>query len=223
MTSPELGLLFSIQLWYNYTQIEFAWRDLLSVASSIEQPSSLLLHDLVDVTRQFLQNRIDQFYADLVPALKAKQLENFRKLAKQFVEAMHDMERILSTHSSFLLGNWLESANRMATNAAEAQLFEINARNQITLWGPTGQIVDYAMKQWSGVVADYCLPRWQLFFDTCLDALTNGTPLNMDRFREKVFKSVENPFNVNDKRYPTEALEDSVEVAKVLYAKWLDE
>lgn len=29
-------------------------------------------------------------------------------------------------------------------------LYEYNARNQITLWGPDGQIKDYANKQWAG-------------------------------------------------------------------------
>jgi hypothetical protein len=32
----------------------------------------------------------------------------------------------------------------------EKQLYEYNARNQITLWGPHGEIVDYANKQWAG-------------------------------------------------------------------------
>lgn len=30
------------------------------------------------------------------------------------------------------------------------KLYEYNARNQITLWGPNGEIIDYANKQWSG-------------------------------------------------------------------------
>jgi hypothetical protein len=33
----------------------------------------------------------------------------------------------------------------------EKQLYEYNARNQITLWGPRGEIVDYANKQWAGM------------------------------------------------------------------------
>ena len=32
----------------------------------------------------------------------------------------------------------------------DEKLFEYNARNQITLWGPNGEIKDYANKQWSG-------------------------------------------------------------------------
>ena len=33
----------------------------------------------------------------------------------------------------------------------EKQLYEYNARNQITLWGPRGEIIDYANKQWAGM------------------------------------------------------------------------
>ena len=77
----------------------------------------------------------------------------------------------------------------LATNDAESRLYEFNARNQITLWGPDGgfifldifygpiltfifldimsfrkanplgQILDYAGKQWSGMVSDYYVPR----------------------------------------------------------------
>lgn len=211
-----------MKIWYNSTQIEVAWQDLLAFASTDHPPSSLVLHDLVDLTRQYLQNRMDQLYAQLIPALKAKQLESFRRIAHQFVAASQDTERILATHSAFLLGNWIQSARAMARTEAERQLFELNARNQITLWGPTGQIVDYAMKQWSGVVGDYCLPRWQLFFDTCAKAMEEAKPMNMDRFRERLFKMVEHPFQTQTKRYPTEGQGDAVSVSSELYAKWVD-
>jgi hypothetical protein len=45
---------------------------------------------------------------------------------------------------------------------------------QLTLWGPNGEILDYASKQWSGMVADYYYPRWKLFFDTLEACLENG-------------------------------------------------
>ena len=46
---------------------------------------------------------------------------------------------------------------------AQRDLLEFNARNQVTLWGPTGQISDYAAKAWNGLVGDYYYSRWQLF------------------------------------------------------------
>ena len=30
---------------------------------------------------------------------------------------------------------------------------------QITLWGPNGEIMDYAAKQWSGLFSSYYTPR----------------------------------------------------------------
>ncbi|KAI6855210.1 hypothetical protein D0864_08970 [Hortaea werneckii] len=49
-----------------------------------------------------------------------------------------------------------------------ANFYEYNARNQITLWGPRGEISDYASKQWGGLIGSYYLPRWQMFVDFIL-------------------------------------------------------
>ena len=60
-----------------------------------------------------------------------------------FLELLEDLDRILATNKNFMLGPWLESARALATNNQERKLYEFNARNQITLWGPDGQILDY--------------------------------------------------------------------------------
>ena len=60
-----------------------------------------------------------------------------------FLDILEDLDRILATNKNFLLGPWLESAKALATNSQERKLYEFNARNQITLWGPDGQILDY--------------------------------------------------------------------------------
>ena len=61
-----------------------------------------------------------------------------------FIDLLKDIEEILSTNKNFLLGPWLESAKALATNDEEKKIYEFNARNQITLWGPNGEILDYA-------------------------------------------------------------------------------
>ena len=33
-------------------------------------------------------------------------------------------------------------------------MYEYNARNQITLWGPNGEIDDYAAKNWAGLIGE---------------------------------------------------------------------
>ena len=51
----------------------------------------------------------------------------------------------------------------------EKLLYEYNARNQITLWGPDGQIVDYANKQWAGKVQMSDIYK-NIFFLSCTQA-----------------------------------------------------
>ena len=51
-----------------------------------------------------------------------------------------DVDKLLATDEHFLLGVWLENAKNMSTNDQERRLYEYNARNQITLWGPDGNV-----------------------------------------------------------------------------------
>ena len=45
----------------------------------------------------------------------------------------------------------------------EKQQFVYNMLNQLTLWGPHANIVDYAAKQWAGLMKDYYRARWSVF------------------------------------------------------------
>jgi alpha-N-acetylglucosaminidase len=64
----------------------------------------------------------------------------------------------------------------------EKALYEWNARVQITTWGnrycaDTGGLRDYAHKEWQGLLADFYMPRWNMFFDHLRqDLLSMGTP-----------------------------------------------
>lgn len=110
-------------------------------ASSELSQSALYNHDLVDITRQFFQNKAEDLYTKFIAAFLRNERHASLKLSHQFVETLRDMDRILSSNTDFLLGSWLEQAKDLATTDAERQLFEINARNQITIWGPKGQVV----------------------------------------------------------------------------------
>ena len=76
----------------------------------------------------------------------------FRKQQAQFLTILDDMDRLLLSHDSFLLGNWVSAAHNLATSEEDRNLFRMNALNQLTLWGPNGEITDYAGKQWAGLV-----------------------------------------------------------------------
>ena len=50
------------------------------------------------------------------------------------------MEQVLGAEDHFLLGRWVADAKSWATNDDEAKWLEYNARNQVTLWGPNGEV-----------------------------------------------------------------------------------
>lgn len=181
--------------------------------------NQLYKHDLVDITRQMIQNKFEVLYKRMRLSYRGRNATLCRYYGTQLQELLTDLDRILITREEYLVGKWIESAVQMASNRLEAEVYRFNALNQITTWGPDGQIVDYAMKQWAGIVSDYCLPRWKLFNDELLSALDAGK-FNDSKFRQKVFRQIEEPFGVSVKRYPTQPHGDTIQVAKEIYARW---
>lgn len=80
-------------------------------------------------------------------------------------------------------------------------LFEYNARNQITLWGPNGEIMDYANKQWSGVVSNFFLPRWTYFLKKMRASLAKSKAFNEPYVVFRMFTLIERPFTFDRKSF----------------------
>ncbi|XP_044254830.1 alpha-N-acetylglucosaminidase isoform X2 [Tribolium madens] len=216
--SPSLKI--KIWTWYATNDLLEAWTSLLDASDNLGTNTGYL-HDLVDVTRQVLQVYGDLYYKEMVKNYQSNDTVNFQDNSKKFMELLDDLDEILSTNSAFLLGPWLESAKKAANDSDEEAQFEYNARNQITLWGPRGEIMDYASKQWAGVVSHFFAPRWYLFINY-LNSTFNGT-FNQTYIDSKMFKEVEEPFTFDRTEFPVEPIGDAVEVAWKIHKKWTSE
>ena len=64
----------------------------------------------------------------------------FREAGGKLMNLLSDLNILLGSDSHFLLGTWLRDARRNGVTEEEKGLMEYNARNQITLWGPTGEV-----------------------------------------------------------------------------------
>lgn len=198
-------------------------QEFLNAPSNLIIDNELFKHDLVDITRQFIQNKIELIYARIKPAFSAKDIEQLKKVRNIFESLLTDLDDVLQTNDQFLLGKYLTSAKSLATNQLEEQVFEYNARNQITIWGPNGEIVDYANKQWAGIVRDYFLPRWHLLFDELENSIKNNNGKFSDsKCRQKIFKQIEEPFTVANKVYNDQAEGDAIELSQKILKKWKD-
>lgn len=210
---------------------------LVDAANELETPSQPFLYDLVDLTRQLLADTFNDLYMLSQNATVALRAPSLSALATASLSLLKDLDALLATNENYLLGQWIARARSWGTESgAEADQFEFNARNQVTLWGPDGQISDYAAKHWAGLVGDYYYMRWEMYFSTlCVpatllvsrrplaDALLNassfGKKFHEDRFRAALLVA-EQEWSSEVKAYPTVAQGSAVDAAVQVLAEY---
>jgi alpha-N-acetylglucosaminidase len=124
------------------------------------------------------------------------------------------LETILASHEDFLLGKWIYDAKSLAGSNVDLSLYyEFEARNQVTRWGPRGEIEDYATKQWSGLVSSYYAVRWRIWLTEVCAAYEAHRSVD-----EKAVKAAWEGFEVSWQfetiSYPIEPHGDTIAISK---------
>lgn len=88
----------------------------------------------------------------VIPRSRLTVSSELQPIASAMTQLLKDLDALLGTNVNYLLGRWLQRAQNLSTTPTEAANYRFNALNQITLWGPEGEINDYAAKHWSGLV-----------------------------------------------------------------------
>ncbi|EJD43816.1 putative alpha-N-acetylglucosaminidase [Auricularia subglabra TFB-10046 SS5] len=165
----DKAAIYTPALWFNNPAYEF---------------------DNVDFARQVLSNAFSTQYDDLVAtyneiskpggsgATLAEAAKIIHDKGERMMGVLASLDKVLRTSKHFTLKKWLQDARAWARGGHE-ELFEYNARNQITLWGPTGQINDYGSKAWGGLVSEYYAQRWRIFFTYLESVVAAGQPFNL--------------------------------------------
>ncbi|KAF2656863.1 glycoside hydrolase family 89 protein [Lophiostoma macrostomum CBS 122681] len=179
---------------YNPNDIVEAWRNLYAAAT--EEDASLwandaFQHDFVDVTRQVFANAFLAEYETFIALWNSSSSSTtvsdsttttaLQTHATRLTTTLSTLDTLLSTLPQFSLQTWVDSA---ATSTIE-EYYISNALNQITLWGPDGEILDYASKSWGGLVRAYYLPRWQAFLGYVLGVGPQAYEASVARARVK--------------------------------------
>lgn len=206
-------------LWYDPADLYRAWKLMVEAAPSFASKETFQ-HDLVDVTRQALEVLTTSYYRDIIDAFRAHKMQELLTAGGVLVyDLLPELDRLLASNRNFLLGAWLERARSAALDEGEARLYDANARNQLTLWGPSGEILDYANKQWAGLMQDYYAQRWGLFVHTLVECLDSGQPFKQDNFNKVAFQ-VEKGFIYNGRQYPTAPQGDPFEITNRIFLKY---
>ncbi|WP_165483482.1 alpha-N-acetylglucosaminidase TIM-barrel domain-containing protein [Prevotella heparinolytica] len=172
------------QIQYNPQFLIDALVELRQAEKEMRQ-SETYRYDLVNLARQVVTNHARTVYEQSMHAFKAKEKTIFEQTKTVFLSLLQLQDKLLSTDKHFLLGNWLEQAKRYPVDPKDVPLTEMNARLLITIWGPYDsktEVHDYANKEWSGLLSDFYLPRWQRFYQNLGRQIAGKTPKDIDYF-----------------------------------------
>lgn len=143
------------------------------------------IYDLVDVTRQAVADRGRDVAADFAAAAVSGDSCAYAVASRKFLRLIDLQDRLLGTLPDFRVGRWIEQARACGTTEEERDLYEWNARVQITTWGPRaasddGGLHDYAHREWQGLLHDFYRPRWEYWFRERLAKWGGGTIPDID-------------------------------------------
>lgn len=217
--------LDSVTRWTN-TKLNYAEKDLLPAwdelikAAAICKNSDGFQYDLVDVTRQVMANYALPVQRNFVKAYKNKNSAVFKTESEKFIQLIDDMDKLLATRKDFLLGPWVADARKWGNNESEKSLYEMNAKDLITLWGDANNpLHEYACRQWSGLLSDFYKPRWQQFFLKANKALQSKQEMDFDSFQKEI-KQWEWKWVNSRKDYPVQTTGDPIKTALEIYGKY---
>jgi alpha-N-acetylglucosaminidase len=208
----------------NYNPEDFlpAW-DLFIAAAVNCKNSDGFQYDLVDITRQVLANYALSVHSKFVRAYLDKDPAGLKRYGDQFLQLIANMDSLLGTRNDFLLGRWISDARNFGTNPKEKALYELNARDLITLWGDANSpLHEYSCRQWSGLLNDFYKIRWEKFINMASDSLKNGRDFDQVAF-EKYISQWEWQWVNKRMDYPAKPIGNSIEQSLKLYKIYHDE
>ena len=237
---------FQVKSWskmrnyYDPEDTKQAARLMLAAADRMKGNDNYL-HDLVDITRQALADQGRRQYLKTIADYNAFARKDFRKDADRFLKMIMMQDSLLGTRTEFRLGRWTQQARNLGNTAKEKELYEWNARVQITTWGnrvcaDKGGLRDYANKEWQGLLKDFYYNRWKIYFDALEKQMADDTKPNYEalgggknanKTSSELFAmalphgpeidwyAIEEPWTLQHNQYSSKAVGNAVEMARM--------
>jgi len=193
-----------------------AWKLLLESAEALGHLDSYRF-DLVNVGRQVLSNAGARTKSRIQEAAGSGNLEIFDSATSALIRLLGKLDALLGTREEFLLGRWLADARKWGVSLAESDLLEEEARRQITVWGKTPILRDYARKEWSGILKEFHVGRWQLAIDWMRARLKQNLPLDFACMEENLFEW-ECVWCRQHQQFPARPSGDSIQISREMFA-----
>ena len=170
-------------------------------------------YDLVDICRQALADQGRKQYLKVMADYKSFSRQEFKKDSNRFLKMILLQDKLLGTRPEFRVGRWIEEARSLGKTAEEKDLYEWNARVQITTWGnricaDNGGLHDYGHKEWQGLLKDFYYLRWSTFMKSLASQLSLQDTPRIDWY------GLEESWTLQKNPYSSKAEGSPIDVAK---------
>ncbi|RVU03049.1 alpha-N-acetylglucosaminidase [Mucilaginibacter limnophilus] len=207
-TNPEIP--------YDNKSLLKAWRLMLNS----DTLTATARFDLINIGRQALGNYFNVLRDRFTAAYNSKNLDSMKLNGDAMLHVIDDMDTLLATHSSFLLGRWINQARAMGINPEERNYYEANARRILTTWGARGGVLtDYASRNWAGLMKSYYHRRWEMFINDVTEAVKSGKAYEDKAFEQKSF-DFEWEWTTRHDKFVNKPVGDALQISKYLYQKY---
>ena len=171
---------FKVSFNYDNKTLFHVWELLLSSPLTTHRDAYNL--DVITTGRQVLGNYFLAKKREFDELYTKKDLAGAKSCAAELREIIMDIDAITSFHPNSNLRTWLTMARNFDTTNDLKNYYEKDARNIITTWG--GILNDYASRGWSGLLRNYYLERWNIYFNMAMEALENGQGIDEEKLQK---------------------------------------
>lgn len=119
--------------------------------------------DLMELTAMYVGGKMEELIQYIQDALQLNNKEVAQQQFDCFIKLGEGLDQLLSTHPTHRLDYWVRFAENASSDPVMKKKYQSNAKRLVTIWGPP--IDDYSVRIWSGLIGDYYLPRWKMWFD----------------------------------------------------------
>ena len=216
MNNFQVSSWSKMENYYDPTSTEDAARLMLEVADKYRGNNNFE-YDLVDIVRQALSDRGRIVYNQAIADFKSFDKRSYARHSKEFLDLLLAQDRLLATRSEFRVGRWINQARSLGNTPEEKDLYEWNARVQITTWGnrtcaDEGGLRDYAHKEWNGILKDFYYKRWEAWWKMLQGVLDGGEMQEIDWY------AMEEPWTLQHNPYKTEAYGYCIDTAREVFS-----
>lgn len=190
---PQMNTSLKARTWAPGTRVNYdnrklvrAWAKLLE-AAPVLGPKDTYRYDLADVARQTLTNHARILFEKSVAARQQLDLKELQKNRDALLGLIADLDELTGTREDWLMGAWVADARRWGKTPEEKAYMDKIARMILTTWveNPNTDLSDYANREWNGLLGEYYLPRWKMFFESAEENITKSKEPNMAAFHKK--------------------------------------